>query len=241
MQIFSLPEGEFTVDKSKNFLPYDPAKDDIKKRSAGSLLVEVNPFLVVTSKDVVLLDTGLGFKTGEEPQLYHNLRAIGIQPAQVTKVLLSHLHKDHAGGVCFLNRVGQYEPSFLQAQYYVQRNGLFRAMEKGFPSYMVDELSALEKKANLVLLQGNGFIDGYIEYQMTAAHTTSHTVYWLREAGETIFFGGDDAPQVSQMKNKMVAKYDYDGKKGMILRQKWWKDGQSEGWKFLFYHDVNKE
>lgn len=237
MQILSLPEGEFTVDRSKEFIPFDNRKNSLSNRPRGSLLVEVNPYLVVTSKDVLLFDTGLGFRAGGEPQIYYNLRTIGIPPEQVTKVLLSHLHKDHAGGVCMLDDSGQYVPSFPQAKYYVQQKGLMRALEKGLPSYIVDELRALQTKANIVWLNENGFIDDYIEYQMTGGHTKQHTVYWVRESGETIFFGGDDAPQASQMRNKLVAKYDYDGRKAMELRQKWWKDGQQQGWKFLFYHD----
>jgi len=40
------------------------------------------------------------------------------------------------------------------------------------------------------------------------------------------------------MKSKFVAKYDYDGKKCMELRQQWWQDGISKHWQFLFYHDI---
>jgi hypothetical protein len=40
------------------------------------------------------------------------------------------------------------------------------------------------------------------------------------------------------MKNKFVAKYDFDGKKCMELRQQWWKQGVAENWAFLFYHDI---
>ena len=61
MRIVPLSEGAFTIDKTKDFLPFDPAKDDLQKRATGSLLVEIQPFLVITEKDVLLLDTGLGF------------------------------------------------------------------------------------------------------------------------------------------------------------------------------------
>ena len=58
------------------------------------------------------------------------------------------------------------------------------------------------------------------------------------ENNETVFFGGDDAPQLQQMKSKFVAKYDYDGKKCMELRQSWLEKAKQEGWTFLFYHDI---
>lgn len=40
------------------------------------------------------------------------------------------------------------------------------------------------------------------------------------------------------MKNKFVAKYDFNGKKAMELRQQWWKEGTEKHWTFLFYHDI---
>jgi len=40
------------------------------------------------------------------------------------------------------------------------------------------------------------------------------------------------------MKSRFVAKYDYDGKRAMELRQQWWEKGREEGWNFMFYHDV---
>ena len=61
MKIIPLSEGSFTVDGTKKFVPFDPAKDNLKDRPAGSLLVEVQPFVVITEKDILLLDTGLGF------------------------------------------------------------------------------------------------------------------------------------------------------------------------------------
>jgi glyoxylase-like metal-dependent hydrolase (beta-lactamase superfamily II) len=63
-------------------------------------LVEVQPFVVITEKDVLLLDTGLGFtnKNGVL-QIHQNMIDAGIEPTSISKVLLTHLHKDHAGGV----------------------------------------------------------------------------------------------------------------------------------------------
>jgi hypothetical protein len=53
-----------------------------------------------------------------------------------------------------------------------------------------------------------------------------------------IFFGGDEAPQLHQLKNKFIAKYDVDGRKAMELRKKWWEQGASDHRTFLFYHDI---
>jgi glyoxylase-like metal-dependent hydrolase (beta-lactamase superfamily II) len=240
MQIIPLSEGSFTIDKTKRFVPFDPDTDDLQQRPVGSLLVEVQPFAVVTAEDVLLLDTGLGFKKDGELQIHHNLRKAGIDPGRVTKVLMSHLHKDHAGGVsgdCG-DGIGSRTLAFPHARYYVQRRELDYAFEKGPSSYITTELECLKDSPQVEFLDGDGVIDGYIRYKITGAHCPWHQVFWIVDGGETVFFGGDVAPQLQQMKSRFVAKYDYDGKKAMELRQEWWAQGQREGWTFLFYHDV---
>lgn len=230
MKIIPLQEGSFTIDKSKLFVPFDTSKDDLQERSRGSLLVEVQPFVVITSEDVLLLDAGLGFEKNGRPQLHQNLIDAGINPSEITKVLMSHLHKDHAGGIS--------KDLFPQATYYIQQQELDFAFEKGLPSYIPEELDWLKSASNVTLLQGNGSISGYIKHEITGGHSPFHQVFWIMDGGETVFFGGDDAPQLQQMKSRFVAKYDYDGKKCMELRQEWWQKGNEEGWSFLFYHDI---
>jgi glyoxylase-like metal-dependent hydrolase (beta-lactamase superfamily II) len=245
MKIIPLSEGTFTIDKTKLFIPFDEQNHDLQKRTAGSLLVEVQPFVVITSKDILLLDTGLGFvrkdSFGEKNgtlQLHQNLMNAGINPSEVTKVLLSHLHKDHAGGVGIEREGSGQQLSFPKAEYYVQRSELSFAFEKGFPSFITEELLCLQNAEQVVLLEEKGMIDNYIHYEVTGAHSPHHQVFWITEDGETIFFGGDEAPQLQQMKHRFVAKYDFDGKKSMELRRKWWERGRKEKWTFLFYHDV---
>ena len=237
MKIIPLSEGSFTIDKSKLFVPFDKTKDDLQARSTGSLLVEVQPFVIITSRDVLLLDTGLGFEKNGVLQIHQNMKDAGIDPASVTKVLMSHLHKDHAGGISKKGPQG-YELAFPQAIYYIQEKEFSFAFEKGSPSYIPEELECLRTAPNVRWLNGNGIIDGYIKYEATGAHSPYHQVFWIVDGGETVFFGGDDAPQLQQMKSKFVAKYDYDGRRCMELRQQWWKKGNEEGWQFLFYHDI---
>jgi len=132
MKVIPLSEGSFTIDKSKLFIPFDTSQDDLQQRPVGSLLVEVQPFVVVTPEDVLLLDAGLGFEKDGILQLHKNMMDAGINPSEVTKVLMSHLHKDHAGGVSRKNpSAGQYELAFPQATYYIQRKELDFAFENG--------------------------------------------------------------------------------------------------------------
>src|SRR5690606_40951109 len=127
-QIFPLSEGTFTIGRNKIFQPFNEATEILTERPTGSLLVEVQPFAVVNDEDVILLDTGLGMNNPDgRAHLSENLSRHGIHPEDVTKVLLSHLHKDHAGGVdlaCFPN-----------ASFYVYRKEMEYAQQVGFPSY----------------------------------------------------------------------------------------------------------
>ncbi len=241
MQIIPLSEGSFTIDKSKVFVPFDTSTEVLQSRPAGSILVEIQTFVVVTSNDVILIDTGLGYTgTNGELQIHENLEKAGIKPASITKVLMSHLHKDHAGGVTFSNidNSARYI-SFPYATYYIQKREFDYATGVGSASYIPEDILALEEFSKVVWLDSDeGEIEGGIRYQVTGAHSKFHQVFWITENNETVFFGGDDAPQLQQMKSKFVAKYDYDGKKCMELRQDWLEKAKQEGWTFLFYHDI---
>ncbi|MEO8820055.1 MAG: MBL fold metallo-hydrolase [Ginsengibacter sp.] len=235
-KIIPLSEGAFTVDQSKKFVPFDMDKDDLQGRNKGSILVEIQPFVVITSKDILLLDTGLGF-TDENGQLqiHKNLASHGINATDITKVLLSHLHKDHTGGIAQPNKK---IVSFENATYYINKNEWDFALKKGLPSYHINDFLLLEKNGKVVFTDDEGIIDGYIHYKVSGAHTPYHQVYKIIDDDEIIFFGGDVAPQLQQMKNRFKAKYDFDGTLAMELRQKWWKESQNEKWTFLFYHDI---
>ncbi len=240
MKIIPLSEGAFTVDKTKQFVPFKLNSDDLQQRPVGSLLVEVQPFAIITDKDILVIDTGLGFNNENGVlQIHQNLLDNGINPLDVTKVLLSHLHKDHSGGISKEDALSKQRTlSFPNATYYVNKDELEFALSKGKPSYIPEDFDMLQNSTHVKLTQGNGIIDGYIEYEVTGAHSPYHQIFKINGNGQTIFFGGDVAPQLQQMKNRFIAKYDFDGKKCMELRQQWWQQGQKENWIFLFYHDV---
>ena len=240
MKIIPLSEGAFSIDKTKVFVPFNKDADNLQQRAPGSLLVEVQPFVIITSKDIILLDTGLGFSNADGVlQIHQNLINNGINPLDVTKVLLSHLHKDHAGGVAKEDIVlkKQY-PSFPNATYFVNKQELAYALQTGKPSFTPNEFIILETAENVSFTEGSGVIDNYIRYETTGAHSPYHMVFWIEDAGQILFFGADVAPQLQQMKSRFVAKYDFDGKKSMELRTEWWKKAQEENWTMLFYHDI---
>lgn len=238
MQAYSLYEGSYSVDTSKKFVPFDPEKHDRKDRP-GSLFIHVHPFVIETANGLILLDTGLGLR-GESgaPLLYENLRKCGLDPADVRYVLMSHLHKDHASGMV-LREDDQYRLAFPDADYVVQRGEWEEAYSGRTDSYPTEMLDALQRSGNLVLVDGSGSLTNEIDYEISGGHTEFHQVFHIRTGGEHFFFGGDEAPEPEQFFRSFAAKYDYDGRKAMQLREQYWQQGREEGWVFLFYHSTN--
>ncbi len=132
-------------------------------------------------------------------KFHQNLAAAGINAADVTKVLISHLHKDHSGGIAFPNKK---IAAFENATYYINGNEWNYALEKNGSSYRKDDFILLEKSGKVIFTEGENLIDDYIHYEMTGGHCLYHQVFKIIEDGETVFFGGDVAPQLHQMKNR---------------------------------------
>ena len=240
MDIFPLSEGSFTVDRTKEFVPFNKQTDNLLERPTGSILVEVQPFLVRMKNELVLLDTGLGFKLENgNLQLHQNILKQGFNPSDVTLVLLSHLHKDHAGGLEYAGSDGIVQPTFKNARYCIYQKEMDLALSGKSTSYFPAQYALIQNHPQLHYLNGqSGEIKSRIFFEHTGAHSPEHIAYKLIEDGQVFFFGGDVAPQLQQMKNRFVAKYDFDGRKSMQLRTKWKEQGIAGNWTFLFYHDI---
>jgi len=89
------------------------------------------------------------------------------------------------------------------------------------------------------LVEGSGELQPGIRYELSGGHCPYHQVWWLQQQGDKYFFGGDELPEPEQLMRRFIAKYDYDGRKAMELREQYGKVAASEGWKCLFYHAKN--
>jgi glyoxylase-like metal-dependent hydrolase (beta-lactamase superfamily II) len=235
MEIFALGEGSYSVDSTKKFIPFNPATDNAKDRP-GSLFIHVNPFLVKTERDLIVLDSGLGYKDAQGELLLHqHIRAAGFAPGEVTLVLQSHLHYDHTGGLV-VERNGKLEPSFPQATHVVQKGEWAYALSGKSSSYRIPIFEALQNDSRIEFVEGAGELRQGIHYELSGGHTQYHQTFLIEENGMKCFFGGDELPEPEQLLRKFAAKYDYDGRKAMQLRDEYGQKAATENWICLFYH-----
>lgn len=235
MEIFALGEGSYSVDSSKKFIPFDPQTDSAKDRP-GSLFIHVNPFLVKTADDLILFDAGLGFKdTRDELFLHQHIRNAGFDPDEVTLVLMSHLHYDHSGGLV-VERSGKLEPSFPQAKHVIQKGEWEIAINGSSSSYHKEIFEALNGTINIQFVENSGELKQGIKYELSGGHCPFHQVFWVDDNSGKCFYGGDELPEPEQLLRKFIAKYDYDGRKAMALREEYGKKAAEENYTCLFYH-----
>ncbi len=238
MKIHALGEGSFSVDSTKKFVPFNPLTDHPQDRK-GSLFIHVQPFLLQTEKDLILMDAGLGFKNPNgELTLHDNIRKAGFEPEEVTLVLMSHLHNDHTGGLV-LERNGRMEPAFPDAGHIVQQGEWEFAFSGNSSSYREPIFEVLQRSASVNLVEGSGILKNGVSYELTGGHCQFHQVFKIKSAGEIYFFGGDVLPEPEQLIRKFAAKYDFDGRRSMELREQFGKQAAVENWICLFYHAKN--
>jgi glyoxylase-like metal-dependent hydrolase (beta-lactamase superfamily II) len=104
IEITAILDGYIPLD-AKAFVSSDP--DAVRQALANAgqdekLPTSVNAFVVNAKDRTYLLDTGTGANTAFGPtmgRLDANLRAAGIEPAQIDAVILTHAHPDHAEGL----------------------------------------------------------------------------------------------------------------------------------------------
>jgi len=235
MEIIALQEGNYVANSKKEFQLLTDGSND------SGLKMAIQPFVVITDNDVILLDFGLGFVNNGVPFIYEILRKNNIEPQQITKVLVSHLHKDHIEGIGYFEN-GNLVQNFPNATIYIQKREIDFALEQiNNPSYVPEILNQLEKLPNVELLNADsGQITNEIFYEVSAGHTQFHQVFWIKADDEIVFYGADDLPQKIYWSMHVAYKTDFDGKRARESRKKWEQQAKDENWKVLFYHDMKE-
>jgi len=233
MELTVIKQGDFKVDKRKNFESLKPNDENTNIKLA------IQPFLITLGSDTFLLDLGLGFLEDNEPVILKRLKDQNINPSNITKILLSHLHKDHADGLGYFNDNG-FVQNFPDTVIYIQKREYdFALQQTENPSYNIPLLNELQNLNNIVWLHDDeGEISPGITFKVTAGHSKFHQVFWVKDGTSTIFYGADDLPTTGYLKRSIAYKTDFDGHKAMEFRKIWKDQAETENWQILFYHDL---
>jgi glyoxylase-like metal-dependent hydrolase (beta-lactamase superfamily II) len=82
----------------------------------GEIVLPYNCLLVLVGSEVILVDTGVGAYSSRGGKLERALAAEGVEPGDVTIVVLTHAHPDHIGGLTVDGR-----PRFAAARHLITR------------------------------------------------------------------------------------------------------------------------
>jgi glyoxylase-like metal-dependent hydrolase (beta-lactamase superfamily II) len=177
--------------------------------------------LVRDGKRNILVDVGIGTKFSpklvdiyrvdhEKYNLENSLKALGLTPEDITDVLLTHLHFDHAGGST-IKKDGQIVPAFRNARYYVQKAHWDLAVnptEKDRGSFMSEDFLPLKEHGILDFLDGDeDFLPG-IKPVLVNGHTTAQQLVRIAGDGKTLLYCCDLVPTAGHLPYPYVMAYD---------------------------------
>lgn len=233
--IHALYEGTFSVGWDKAFHPIGRGGAAAK----GALKISLNPFLIQTRTDNILIDCGLGEYglTSHIPILTRNLRDHGLEPDDITGVICSHLHWDHIGGL--LHRIdGEWRPTFPNATVWMSGQEWEKVNRStGEEDVRRDFLEALLSDTTLRFLQdGESPMDG-IEVEVISGHTEFSLGIWIDLPRMRYLMAGDVIGTRGSLTRRYVAKYDFDGRISQEQRDRLSKRCWEDGFGILCYHD----
>lgn len=123
------------------------AETHLAARKTG-LRLAFNQFLVRDGDQLILIDTGPGGAIGETGRLPSALAAVGLTPADIDAVVLTHLHFDHISGL-----VAGGRKVFANAEVYADRRDVAYWTDPARRAAAPDFLkSSFEKSAEVVRL-----------------------------------------------------------------------------------------
>jgi glyoxylase-like metal-dependent hydrolase (beta-lactamase superfamily II) len=195
-EITALSDGThaFPIDTvMTNIKPADIGKDLAEADLQAPVQGSINAFLVNTGSKLILIDTGAGALYGDCcGKLVANLRAAGYQPEQVDEILITHLHKDHAGGAgAFPNAVLRL--SQAEADYWLTPANKAKAPD--FLASFFDAAQAVvapyQAAGRFQPYQSYGQLEPGIQAMRAPGHTPGHANYLVQSRGQQLLVWGD--------------------------------------------------
>ncbi|MBN2829177.1 MAG: MBL fold metallo-hydrolase [Candidatus Cloacimonetes bacterium] len=209
--------------------------------------VRINLLLIQYEDRLILIDSGIGNKLIDKKKKIYNyadfllpasLQEVGFSRFDITDVILTHLHFDHAGGIISIFN-DTPELTFPNARHWVQNSEWHIAKspdELNAAAYNYDEnLALLEQSSKLKLIEGNYKLTDDIELIKVGGHTVGFQIVKFTFKDDKAIFAGDIIPTREHLPLPIISAYDISRKdtfyaKKMIL--------ESDS-RIYFSHDID--
>jgi len=197
----------------------------------------------------ILIDTGMGNKWDDKAKeiykidqqefsLQSSLAKIVLKPEDITDVILTHLHFDHAGGSTIISD-GKLIPTFPNAKYYVRKKNYEWAMnpsERDRGSYIKENFCPLLDAGIFSFINEKNF-DDEIEFIEVNGHTFCMQLIRISDSSNTILYCADLFPTTSHIPLPYVMGYDLQPLVTVEEKKKILQQAFEENWKLFFEHD----
>jgi len=163
----------------------------------------LNPLLVRMGERFVLIETGIDRKPGdkfrriygmsETNPLLDQLAILGVGLQDISLVIHTHLHFDHAGLNTRLAE-GRLLPTFPRARHIVQKQELQDALhphERSQASYRIENVEPLAEQGRFEVVEGEAEVLPGLRVLPAPGHTLGMQVVELASEGQRLAYTGD--------------------------------------------------
>ena len=219
--------------------------------SSNRIAMGCQCLLLRRSGRVIVVDAGMGTKWDEKSRSIYDIETAtpdpmttalaqhGLSPDQVTDVIVTHLHFDHAGGLTRINVNGTLEPTFPQARHWVQATHLEWALsptEKDRGSFPSENIKPLIDADLFHLVRGEESLMSGLELHPLFGHT--HGMQAVLIHGERpIFYPADLLPMTAHLHLPYIMAYDIAPLVTLEEKKRFLKRAHAEQWRVIFEHE----
>jgi len=247
-----VPDTEFRLDGGAMFgvVPRNLWSKVCPPDEQNRIRMNMNCVFIDTGSEKVLIETGIGEKWSEKHSSMYGIDRrrpfaesleanTGTSPEEITIVVNTHLHFDHAGGNT-LNNSGELRPAFPNARYFVSLAELQHAeapSERDRASYLPDNWEPLKQSGQLETKAAHYEVVPGLTMETHAGHNRSMQCWRLEQGGQTIFGFADLVPMRPHVQLAWIMGYDLFPLETLAAKQKLFPRALREAWLCLFYHD----
>lgn len=248
-----IPDTEFRLDGGAMFgvVPRVLWSKVSQPDELNRVRLNMNCLYVETSSERVLIDTGIGEKWSERDLAVYGIdrkntlagslkKITGKAAEDVTIVVNTHLHFDHAGGNTTADARAIVIPTFPNARYMVSRAEYEHAEaphERDRASYLPDNWRPLIESGQLELKGPEYEVVPGLKMETITGHSRTMQCVRLERGGKTLFGFADLVPTRAHLRLPWIMGYDLFPVETLEAKKRLLPQAVREGWLCLFYHD----